>query len=160
MVQITSNIFGIISPKLNPNGGVGRRQKQKALKQFVIVSSRLKPLVFQIQFKHLTAAYVLEYRNIGPGLCFSQRDHDSIIPAATEPLCTRCLVFIVVLHKFLTGSIFQTARGRDLFPDTRAICGTHFHEAQVAHRCAFHLDDIRNARASQSFPEDEKSFRE
>src|SRR5258706_14570632 len=106
MVQKAGNIFEIISPNLNPDGGVRWTQKQKALKQFVIVSSRLKPFVFQIHFKHLAVAYIFEYRNIDPGLCFSRRDHDSIIPASTELLYTRCLVFIVVLHKPLTGSIF------------------------------------------------------
>jgi len=32
MVQKAANIFEIISPNLNPDGGVGRTQKQKALK--------------------------------------------------------------------------------------------------------------------------------
>jgi hypothetical protein len=159
MVQKASNIVGIIPPNLNPDGGVGRTQKQKALKQFVIVSARLKPLVFQIRCEHLTVACVLEYRNVGPGLCFPQRGHNSIIPASTEPLCTRLLVFIDVLHKLLTDSIVQTTRGRDLFPDTRAICGTNFREAQVAHLVRlFHLKDFRYARASQSFPEVGKNF--
>jgi len=80
MVQKAGNIFEIISPNLNPDGGVGRTQKQKALKQFVIVGSRLKPFVFQIHFKHLAVAYIFEYRNIDPRLCFSRRDHNSIIP--------------------------------------------------------------------------------
>ena len=71
MVQRASNIFEIISPNLNPDGGVGRTQKQKALKQFVIVSSRLKPFVFQIHFKHLAVVCIFEYRNIDPRLCFS-----------------------------------------------------------------------------------------
>lgn len=81
MVQEAGNIFEIISPNLNPDSGVGRTQKQKALKQFVIVGSRLKPFGFQIHFKHLAIAYILEYRNIDPRLCFSRRDHNSIIPA-------------------------------------------------------------------------------
>jgi hypothetical protein len=132
MVQKASHIVGIISPNLNADGGVGRTQKQKALKQFVIVNSRLKPLVFQIRCEHLTVACVLEYRHIGPGLCFPQRDHNSIIPASTELLRSRRLVVIVIRHKLLTGSIFQTARELDLFPDTRAICGTNVDETQVA----------------------------
>jgi hypothetical protein len=78
---------------LNPGGGVGRTQKQKVLKQFVIVSSRLKPSVFQIHFKHLAVAYIFEDRNIDPRLCFSRRDHNSIIPASAE-LLTRCLVLL------------------------------------------------------------------
>ena len=139
MVQKVRNIFEIISPNLNPDGGVGRTQKQKALKQFVIVSSRLKPFVFQIHFKHLGVAYIFEYRNIDPWLCVSRNDHNSIIPASTELLYTRCLVFIVALHKLLTGSILQTARERDLFPDTKAICGTKFRETQVAHLMAFFM---------------------
>ena len=81
MVQEAGNIFEVISPNLNPDGGVRRTQKQKALKQFVIVSSRLKPFVFQIHFKHLAVAYICEYRNIDSGLYFSRRDHNSIIPA-------------------------------------------------------------------------------
>jgi len=51
----------IISPNLNPDGGVGRTQKQKVLKQFVIVGSRLKPFVFQIHFKRLPS---LTFSNI------------------------------------------------------------------------------------------------
>jgi hypothetical protein len=93
MVQKIRNIFEIVSPNLNPDGGVGRTQKQKGLKQFVVVSSRLKPFVFQIHFKHLGVAYIFEYRNIDPWLCFPRRDHNSIIPAPTELLYTRCLVF-------------------------------------------------------------------
>jgi len=45
--------------------------------------------------------------------------------------------FIVVLHKFLSGSILQTARERDLFPDTKVIGGTNFPETQVAHLMVF-----------------------
>ena len=133
MVQKAGCIFEIISPNLNTDGGVGRTQKQNALKQFVIVSSRLKPSVFQSHFKHLAVAYIFEYRNIDPGLCFSRRDHNSIIPASTERLYTRCLVFIVVLHKLLTDSVLQTVRERELFPDTKAICGTNFRETRAAH---------------------------
>ena len=132
MVQKAGCIFEIISPNLNPDGGLGRTQKQNALKQFVIVSSRLKPSVFQSHFKHLAVAYIFEYRNIDPGLCFSRRDHNSINPASIELLYTRCLVFIVVLHKLLTVSILQTARERDLFPN-KAICETNSRETQVAH---------------------------
>jgi len=69
--------------------------------------------------------------------------------------------FFVVWHKLSTGSIIQTARERDLFLDTRAICETNFRGAQVAHLVGFfHLKDIRNACASTLFPENEKSFRE
>jgi hypothetical protein len=93
MVQKAGNSVGIISPNLDADGGVGRTQKQKALKPFVIVSSRLKPLVFQIRCEHLTVACVLEYRNIGPGLCFPQRAHNSIVRAATESVGARCLGF-------------------------------------------------------------------
>ena len=139
MAQKASNPVGITPPNLNPDGGVGRAQKQKALKQFVIVSARLKPLAFQIRCEHLTVAYVLEYRNIGPGLCFSQRDHDSILPASAGPLGTRCLVVVVVWHKLSTGSIIQTARERDLFPGTSAICETNFRGTQVAHPAGFFI---------------------
>ena len=133
MVQKVCNIFEIISPNLNSGGGVGRTQKQKVLKQFVIVGSRLKPFVFQIHFKRSAVAYIFEYRNTDPWLCFSRRGHNSIIPASSELLYTRRLVFIVVLHKLLTGSILQASRERDLLPDTKAISGTNFRETQVAH---------------------------
>jgi len=138
MVQKIRNIFEIISPNLNPDGGVGRTQKQKALKQFVIVSSRLKPFAFQIHFKHLAVAYIFEYRNINPRLCPFRRDHNSIIPASTGLLHTRCLVF-VLLHKVLAGSIPRTARERDLFPGTKATCGRNFRETQVAHLMVFFM---------------------
>jgi len=133
MVQKVRNIFEIICPNLDPDGGVGRTQEQKALKYFVNVSSRLKPFVFQIHFKHLAVVCIFEYRNIDPWLCFSRKDHNSIIPASSELLYTRRLVFIVVLHKLLTGSILQASRERDLLPDTKAISGTNFRETQVAH---------------------------
>ena len=71
MVHEVRRIFEIPSPNLNPDGGVGRTQKQKTLKQFVIVSSRLKPFVFQIHFKQFAVACILEYRNIAPRLFFS-----------------------------------------------------------------------------------------
>jgi len=71
MVQTASRSFEIISPNLNPGGGVGPTQKQIALKQFVIVSSRLKPSVFQSRFKRFSVACILEYRNIAPWLSFS-----------------------------------------------------------------------------------------
>jgi hypothetical protein len=116
MVQKVRRIFEIIAPNLHPDGGVWRTQKQKTLKQFVIVGSRLKPFVFQIHFQWLAIAYILEYRDIDPWLCFSRSVHNSIIPAATELLYTRNLVSIVVLHAVLTGSIVQTAYERDLFP--------------------------------------------
>ena len=44
---------------------------------------------------------------------------DAIMPASSELFYKRCFVFIVVLHKLLTGSILQTARERDLFPETK-----------------------------------------
>jgi hypothetical protein len=76
MVQKVCNIFEIVSPNLNPDGGVGRTQKQKVLKQFVIIGSRLKPFVFQIHFKRLAVAYIFEYRNTNPWLYFSRRGHN------------------------------------------------------------------------------------
>jgi len=71
MIQKAGNIFEVISPNLNPDGSAGWTQKQKALKQFVIVSSRLKPSVFQSRFKRFSVACILEYRNIAPWLSFS-----------------------------------------------------------------------------------------
>jgi len=139
MIQIIRNILEIICSNLNPDGGVGRTQKQKALKQFVNVSSRLKPFAFQMYFKNLAVVYIFEYRNIDPWLCFSRKDHNSIIPVSTELLCTRCLVFIVVLHKPLTGSILQASRERDLLPDEKEISGTNFRETQVAHLMVFFI---------------------
>jgi hypothetical protein len=41
VVQKAHDIFEIICPNLNPDGGVGRTQKQKALKQFVNCISRI-----------------------------------------------------------------------------------------------------------------------
>jgi hypothetical protein len=146
-IQKVRDIFEIISPNLDPEGGVGRTQKQKALKQFINVSSRLKPFVFQIHFKHLAVAYIFKYRNIGPGLCFSRKNHGSIFPASTGPFYTRCLVIIAVLHKLLTGAILQTARERNLFPDIKAICGTNVRETQVAHLTVFFM-----LQTSRPFP--------
>ena len=71
MVHKIRRIFEILSPNLNPDGGVGRTQKQKILKQLVIVGSRLKSPFFQIHFQQLAIADIFEYRNIGPGLSFS-----------------------------------------------------------------------------------------
>jgi hypothetical protein len=133
MVQTVRNIFEIICSNLNPDGGVGRTQKQKALKQFVNVSSRLKPFVFQMHFKNLAVVYIFEYRHIDPWLCFSPKEHNSIIPVSTELLFTRCLVFLVVLHKLLTGLILQASRERVLLQDTKAISETNFLETQATH---------------------------
>src|ERR1051326_346114 len=101
MVQEAGNILEIISPNLNPNGGVGWTQKQKALKQFVIVGSRLNPFVFQMHFKHLAIACILEYRNIDPSLCFSRRDHNSIIFA-----------FPWKLDRYILVNLLMTAQKR------------------------------------------------
>ncbi len=60
---------------------------------------------------------------------FSKRSY-SIIPASTDFLYNRCLVFVAVLDELLTGSILQTASEQDLFPNTKAICGTNFREIQ------------------------------
>jgi hypothetical protein len=60
------------------------------------------------------------------------------------------LVVIVVWHKLLTGSIFQTARERDLFPDTKAICETNFREAQVAHLVRFFIWKTSGTRAHRN----------
>ena len=139
MVQKVRNIFEITCPNLDPDGGVGRTQEQKALKHFVNVSSRLKPFVFQIHFKHLSVVCIFEDRNIDPWLCFSRKVHNSIIPVSTESLYTRCLVLIVVLHKLLTGSILQASRERDLLPHTKAISGKNFCETQVAHLMVFFI---------------------
>jgi hypothetical protein len=78
MVQKVRNIFEIVSSNLNPDGGVGRTQKQKVLKQFVIVGSRLKPFVFQIHFERLAVAYIFEYRNTDPWLYFFRRGHNQL----------------------------------------------------------------------------------
>jgi hypothetical protein len=55
--------------------------------------------------------------------------------------------FFVDWHKLLTGSIIQTARERDLFPDTKAICETNFREAQVAHQVRFFIWKTSGTRA-------------
>ncbi len=45
MVQKAGCFLEIISPNLNPDGGVGRTQKQNALKQFVIVNQSWKVFI-------------------------------------------------------------------------------------------------------------------
>jgi hypothetical protein len=127
VVQKVCRAFKIVSPDLNPDGGVRRTKEQKKLEQLVIVSSCLKTLVFQFGFKQLAVAWILERRNIAPWSRSVWKDRGQII--ARSKSFRTCFVFVLVLHKLLTCSTFQTARGWDLFPNTKAIYGTNFRKS-------------------------------
>lgn len=74
-----------ISPNFHPIRYARRTQKQKASEQLVVVSPRLKPVVFEKHFQSLPVVQVLKNRYVDPRMPLEGRTHNQLLFNCSAP---------------------------------------------------------------------------